>query len=75
MHAFRAIICACLLMSQPVFSQTAALTAEERALCRPDALKFCFFKIGQAEDLRQCLQDNRADLSAACQGLLAKRGN
>jgi hypothetical protein len=78
MHAFQAILLACLLLPAiPAFSQTPApeLTAEEQALCRPDAIKFCFFKIGRADALRQCLRDNRERLSSPCQGLLASRGN
>ncbi len=78
MRAFQALVLACLLMPPlPAFSQTPApeLTAEERSLCHPDAIRFCFFKIGRAEALRQCLRDHRAALSAPCQGLLATRGN
>ncbi len=78
MPAFQAILLACLVMPAfPAFSQTNApeLTAEEQALCRPDAIKFCFFRIGRAEALRQCLRDHREQLSAPCQGLLASRGN
>jgi hypothetical protein len=61
----------------PAISQTPDpdLTAEEQTLCRPDAIRFCFFKIGRAEALRQCLRDHRAELSLPCQGLLASRGN
>lgn len=78
MRAFQALVFACLFMpALPAISQTPApeLTAEEQAVCRPDAIRFCFFKIARAEALRQCLRDNRAALSAPCQGLLAARGN
>jgi hypothetical protein len=78
MRAFQALLLACLIMpALPAISQTPApdLTAEEQALCRPDAIRFCFFKIGRAEALRQCLRDHRDELSAPCQGLLASRGN
>jgi hypothetical protein len=78
MRAFQALLLACLVMpALPAVSRTTAsgLTAEEQALCRPDAIRFCFFKIGRAEALRRCLRDNRTQLSAPCQGLLASRGN
>jgi hypothetical protein len=77
MRAVQALLLACLALPNPTYSQTPApdLTAEERALCRPDAIRLCFFKIGRAEALRQCLRDNRNQLSAPCQGLLASRGN
>jgi hypothetical protein len=77
MRALQALLLACLVMPQPTYSQTPApdLTAEERALCRPDAIRLCFFKIGRAEALRQCLRDNRAQLSAPCLSLLESRGN
>jgi hypothetical protein len=77
MRAFQALLLACLVMPLPVSGQTPAadLTAEERALCRPDAIRLCFFKIGRAEALRQCLRDNRAELSPPCLALLESRGN
>jgi hypothetical protein len=77
MRAFQALPLACLVMPMPSHSQTPApdLTDEERALCRPVASRLCFFKIGRAEALRQCLRDNRADLSLPCLSLLESRGN
>jgi hypothetical protein len=77
MRAIQALLLACLVLPHQTFAQTPApdLTAEERALCRPDAIRLCFFKIGRAEALRQCLRDNRAELSAPCLSLLEQRGN
>lgn len=77
MRATSALLLACLVMPLPVYSQTPApdLTAAERALCRPDAIRLCFFKLGRAEALRQCLRNNRADLSPPCLALLESRGN
>jgi hypothetical protein len=78
MRAVLAVPLACLVMPVfPTLSQTPAPepTAEEQAQCRPDAIKFCFFKIGRAEALRQCLRNYREKLSAPCQGLMASRGN
>jgi hypothetical protein len=77
MRAFQAIVLARLFLAGTDQGQSPApeLTAEERALCHADAIKFYFFKIGRAEALRQCLRDNRENLSAPCAGLLASRGN
>lgn len=77
MRAIQALLSACLVLPGPTFGQPAApdLTAEERALCRPDAIRLCFFKIGRAAALRQCLRDNRAQLSAPCLTLLQSGGN
>jgi hypothetical protein len=77
MRAFQALLLACLMLPNATLGQTPApdLTAQERALCRPDAIRLCFFKIGRAEALRQCLRDNRAKLSPPCLSLLESRGN
>lgn len=73
MRAFWAIACLCLAC--PAWGQSLELTAEERALCRPDAVRFCLFQLGDADGLRQCLRDNRERLSKPCLGLLTSRGN
>jgi hypothetical protein len=77
MRAVLALLLACLVMPQQTLAQTPApdLTAEERALCRPDAIRLCFFKLGRAEALRQCLRNNRAQLSPPCLSLLISKGN
>ncbi len=77
MRAFQALFLACLVMPIPTLAQTPtpALTAEERALCRPDAIRLCFIKIGRSEELRKCLRNNRAELSPPCLALLQSRGN
>ncbi len=77
MRAFWAIALLCLVVPATTFAQTTdpALTVQERALCRPDALRLCLFKLGNAGALRQCLRDNRDNLSAPCLDLLKTRGN
>ena len=77
MRAFQALLLACLVLPHPAISQTPApdLTAEEQALCRPDAIRLCFWRIGRAEALRACLRENRDKLSAPCLALLQSRGN
>ena len=76
MRAFRALLFVCLMLPHSAISQTPAadLTAEEQALCRPDAIRLCFWRIGRAEALRACLRDNRDKLSAPCLALLQSRG-
>ncbi len=64
-----------LCLALPALAQTPELTDTERALCRPDAIRLCLFKLGDAEALRQCLRDNREDLSTPCLDLLKSRGN
>jgi hypothetical protein len=56
-------------------AQAKAVTAQEQTACRTDALRFCLFKLGDADALRQCLRDNRANLSTPCLALLKSRGN
>lgn len=73
MRAFWAIACLCL--ASPAWGQGLELSDKERFLCRPDALRYCLFKLGDAEALRQCLRDNRDNLSAPCLDLLESRGN
>jgi hypothetical protein len=67
----------CLLPITAVFAQEAApdLTAEEQALCRPDAIRLCLFKVGNAEALRACLREKKDRLSTPCLGLIESRGN
>ena len=50
-------------------------SAEEQAACRPDAIKFCFFKIPNGDALKKCLRDKKPKLSARCQALITSRGN
>ena len=73
MRALWTIILLCLAV--PAHSQPKGPSDQERALCRPDAVRFCLFKVGDADALRQCLRDNREKLSAPCRGLLKSRGN
>jgi hypothetical protein len=73
MRTLRAIAFLCLAV--PAQSQARELSEQERALCRPDVVRYCLFKLGDADALRQCLRDNREKLSTACRGLLKSRGN
>jgi hypothetical protein len=47
----------------------------EQAVCRADAIKFCFFSLASADAVRACLRSNKPSLSAPCQKLLTSRGN
>jgi hypothetical protein len=51
------------------------LTKEEQARCRNDAIRYCFFKISDADALRACLRANKPDLAPACRKLIESRGN
>jgi hypothetical protein len=51
------------------------LTAQEQTVCRSDAIRFCFFRITNADALRSCLRSNKANLSTPCQNLITSRGN
>jgi len=49
-------------------------TPEDRAACEPDAIRYC--KAAMPDELRVlgCLQDNRKQISPACQRVLVKYG-
>jgi hypothetical protein len=73
-------ISACILASMmvgPVQAQQASpeLSASEQAVCRSDAIKFCFFSLANADWVRACLRKNKPSLSTPCQKLLTSRGN
>ncbi len=70
-----ACVIALLCLAAPAWGQTSRLSDQEQALCRPDAIRFCLFKLGEPEALRRCLRDNRERLSTPCLGLLKSRGN
>ena len=49
-------------------------TPEDQKACSPDAVKFCKDMIPDTFRVLSCLQNNRAKISTACQGTLAKYG-
>ena len=80
MRHFLRLTFACLTAFAPINAANAKqpaaeLTSQEQALCRSDAIRFCFTKIGRAEAMRTCLRDKKAKLSASCRGLIESRGN
>jgi hypothetical protein len=52
----------------------AAATAQERAACRSDAMKFCSAHIGKPDQMNACLEQNKAKLSDACRKVVAAHG-
>ncbi len=68
-------VIALLCLAAPAWGQTSRLSDQEQTLCRPDAIRFCLFKLGEPEALRRCLRYNRERLSTPCLGLLKSRGN
>jgi hypothetical protein len=52
-----------------------ALSAQEQALCRPDAIRLCLFSVANADALRACLRRNKPELSPPCRKLIESRGN
>lgn len=55
-------------------SLAAAQTAQEKAACRSDAMKYCSSSIGKPEAMNACLAQNKANLSDACRKVVEARG-
>ncbi len=51
-----------------------ALTMQEKAACRPDAMKLCASSEGKPEQMSQCLVENKASLSEACLKVVEAHG-
>jgi hypothetical protein len=51
-----------------------ALTSEEKAACRPDAMKLCSASVGKPAQMNACLRDNKAKLSDACRKVVEAHG-
>jgi hypothetical protein len=49
-------------------------TPEDRAACEPDVQRYCRAAIPDQLRVLGCLQDNRRQISRACQGVLVKYG-
>jgi hypothetical protein len=49
-------------------------TPEDRAACEPDVQRYCRSAIPDQLRVLGCLQDNRRQISPACQGVLVKYG-
>ena len=49
-------------------------TAQEQQACSRDASKFCRKDLGNDGTVQQCLQQNRAKLSAACKTVFQSHG-
>jgi hypothetical protein len=65
MSKFRSVIFAalsCTAMSFPAIAQT----ADDRAACQPDAVKFCPTFAGKPDDMKKCLLTNKDKLAPAC---------
>ena len=66
------------LLSTPVFADEP--TIREKAICTPDAIKFCYHLKTHKDDpsiasqLISCLMNNKSSLRPACQAVLTKHG-
>jgi hypothetical protein len=49
-------------------------TPEDRAACEPDVQRYCRAAIPDTFRVLNCLQDNRRQISTACQNVLIKYG-
>lgn len=49
-------------------------TPEDRAACEPDVQRYCKSAIPDQLRVLGCLQDNRKQISRACQGVLVRYG-
>lgn len=72
----RSLLVACLILLQ---GGSAALaqpepSAQERAACRSDAMKFCASFVGKPPQMNACLRDNKGKLSDGCRKVVEARG-
>jgi hypothetical protein len=51
-----------------------AQTAEEKAACRSDAMKYCSSHVGKPQAMNSCLKEHKADLSEACRKVVEAHG-
>lgn len=51
-----------------------AQTAEEKAACRSDAMKYCSANVGKPQAMNACLKEHKTDLSDACRKVVEARG-
>lgn len=66
------IIAAALLAAGAAHAQ--APTPQEQMACRADAQRYCASAIGKPPEMRACLAQNKANLSAACRQVVESRG-
>jgi len=64
-------IAAVALASLPLSAKAMDYTAEQRAACTPDALRFCSGEIPDIARVTACMRANRSSLSARCQSAMA----
>lgn len=51
-----------------------AQTAEEKAACRSDAMKYCSSHVGKPQEMNACLAEHKSDLSEACRKVVEAHG-
>lgn len=74
MNSALLVACAILLLSAPGAHAQGEPTAQERAACRSDAMKFCASFVGKPPQMNACLRDNKAKLSDGCRKVVEARG-
>lgn len=60
------LVLLCLALNGSAALAQSGPTAEERAACRPDAIKFCASAVGKPAQMNTCLRDNKTRLSESC---------
>lgn len=65
---------ACLVLNGSAALAQSGPTAEERAACRSDAIKFCASFVGKPEQMNPCLRDNKAKISERCRKVVEAHG-
>lgn len=68
------IACVALLQAGSTALAQSEPTAQERAACRSDAMKFCASFVGKPPQMNACLRDNKAKLSDGCRKVVEARG-
>ena len=68
------IVLAVLAVSVSAAMAQTPLTSQEKAACRPDAMKLCSSSVGKPEQMNQCLEANKANLSEACLKVVEAHG-
>ena len=55
-------------------ASAAAPTMQEKMACRADAEAFCAQHIGKPQEMRACLEQNKAKLSTPCRQVVEAHG-
>jgi hypothetical protein len=65
---------AAIAMASAGMAKAAGPTAQEKAACRSDAIKYCRSHIGKSAEMSRCLAENKANLSEGCRKVIEAHG-